>query len=330
LIGQDAPPAKVLALAPFETPVGSFPRVRKSTALYALGAFLKERNYRFVTVTPDTHRRVVKRWTSAVTLEDVFGWNLPFDARLLPPALFTQLRDAGLLDAINAGHISRARCASVGTDLFFHSRFPTDENQSVFFGPDTYRFCRLIRATPEISGVETICDIGCGSGVGGLIAARISRKTKRVVLVDINGEALEFATANAALMGNPIAEFVESDVFAAIDGKFDLIVSNPPYMVDALARQYRDGGGPLGLDLSIRILDESIPRLTPKGRLVLYTGVTIVGGRDPFRDVVVGAAERAGRHFQYEEIDPDVFGEELDAPAYADADRIAAIGAVIG
>jgi hypothetical protein len=38
--------------------------------------------------------------------------------------------------------------------------------------------------------------------------------------------------------------------------------------------------------------------------------------------------DRAGANFTYEELDPDVFGNELDAPSYADVERIAAVGLV--
>jgi hypothetical protein len=64
--------------------------------------------------------------------------------------------------------------------------------------------------------------------------------------------------------------------------------------------------------------------------MLLYTGAAIVDGRDGLRDSLVEALPRFGCTLRYEEIDPDVFGEELEEPAYRDVERIAAIGAVIG
>ena len=57
--------------------------------------------------------------------------------------------------------------------------------------------------------------------------------------------------------------------------------------------------------------------------LVLYTGVAIIGGVDA---VLEAARPRLrGWAWSYREIDPDVFGEELEQPAYGDVDRIAAV-----
>jgi hypothetical protein len=60
--------------------------------------------------------------------------------------------------------------------------------------------------------------------------------------------------------------------------------------------------------------------------LLLYTGAAVVNGRDPFRAAAEGRlAADPGVGWTYREVDPDVFGEELDTPAYAEADRIAAV-----
>ena len=116
---------------------------------------------------------------------------------------------------------------------------------------------------------------------------------------------------------------------SAFEGQFDLILSNPPYLADPLARLYRHGGGELGSELSVQIVEQGIRRLAPGGRLVLYTGSAIVGGKDEFCDTL--RSRLAGRplHFGYEEIDPDVFGEELEHPPYDRADRIAVVGVTI-
>jgi len=59
---------------------------------------------------------------------------------------------------------------------------------------------------------------------------------------------------------------------------------------------------------------------------LFYTGVAIVDGMDPLLAELVPALSNAGLDWRYEEIDPDVFGEELLQPAYRDVDRIAAVG----
>jgi methylase of polypeptide subunit release factors len=114
-----------------------------------------------------------------------------------------------------------------------------------------------------------------------------------------------------------------------VDGAFDLIVANPPYLNDEEARTYRHGGGRWGEALSARILAEGLARLAPGGRLILYTGATIVAGADPLLELLQPHLEQCGWPWSYRELDPDVFGEELEQPAYRDAERIAAVALVV-
>ena len=139
--------------------------------------------------------------------------------------------------------------------------------------------------------------------------------------------ASALAAVNVRAAGLEAVTMVESDLFAAVEGELDLVIANPPYLVDAEHRTYRDGGGARGTDLAERIVREGLPRLAPGGRLVLYTGVPIVDGRDPFRDAI--APLLTGVRARYRELDPDVFGEELERPAYADVERIAAVALVV-
>jgi hypothetical protein len=59
---------------------------------------------------------------------------------------------------------------------------------------------------------------------------------------------------------------------------------------------------------------------------LFYSGVAIVDGKDPFLAELMPVLNHAGLNWRYEEIDPDVFGEELLQPAYHAVDRIAAVG----
>jgi SAM-dependent methyltransferase len=303
---------------------------KTGAALVELGRILQGRGYRFVTVTPTTHERVLARGGEAADLEDVFGWNLPFTRDLLGEAMMTLLSEAGGLAEENGRFRARLRFATAGDRLFAHSGFPTQGEESVFFGPDTYRFLRLLdRAMSDLkaAGPLLLVDIGCGSGAGGLHAAGLLAPGSDIVLADINPVALQFAAANAALAG-VAARTVLSDVLSGVEGAPDIVIANPPYLVDDEKRLYRHGGGALGTALAERIVVEALDRLKPGGRLILYTGTPIVRGRDPFFQSVQGVLKLRGAQFRYEEIDPDVFGEELEKPAYRQADRIAAVGLI--
>jgi methylase of polypeptide subunit release factors len=299
----------------------------RDAGLVALGRHLKARGYRFTTVTPATHARVNARPDNktAATLEDIFGWSRPFSPDVLPEGMAGALRDGGAMAAHDNLCRSTVRFSTLEKQIFMHSAFPTDTADAVFFGPDTYRFANALRTTFRDAGngrTLTIVDIGCGSGAGGLYLRSLQSRPVHLILGDINPAAVRFARINAVLNGCE-ARVVQSDVMRDISDSADIIIANPPYLVDASARVYRHGGGTLGFDLSLRIVDEALGRLAPGGRLLLYTGAPVVAGVDKFREAV---EPRLGAHaFTYEECDPDVFGEELDEPAYAEVDRIAAV-----
>lgn len=303
------------------------------SALLEIGRWLREQNYRFATVTPETQRRINARPANAdaADMRDVFGWSQPFNSDLLPPHITALLVSANALDREAGRWRSRVRFSTLDGGLYLHSAWPTTASDAVFFGPDTQRFVGLIERTllaPHPRPVRRLVDVGCGSGAGGLAAARAcGTDAPHVLLTDINPLALEFAAVNAALAGVTV-RCLHSDVLAAVPGDIDLVIANPPYLVDVGARAYRHGGGDYGDALSVRILRESLARLAPGGRLILYTGAAVVRGEDVFQRAAVPLLQASHARWHYAEIDPDVFGEELEQPAYADVERIAAVGLV--
>ena len=280
--------------------------------------------YRFITPTPATHARVNARPgnTRARDLQGVLGWSRPFDVSAVPANLLAAMHEGNVVVPAEQGWRSLVRASSLNGMLFLHSAYPTTADDSVFFGPDTYRFAQAIEpvlARPVLRAV----DIGCGAGPGAVLIARAHPEAE-VFGVDINEAALRLTRANADAAGVAV-NAVRSDLMTEVPGQFDLIVANPPYMVDPSARAYRHGGGVLGAGLSLKILDAAIERLAPGGTLLLYTGAAIVDGRDPLRDAASARLAGSSLEWCYREVDPDVFGEELEAGAYAEADRIAAV-----
>ncbi len=301
-------------------------------ALYELLRLLASRQYNFITPTPLTHSRVLARADRLVahTMRDIFGWNLPFARELVGDALFSLMQAAGVLRPEHDRYRSAIRVSTLDGALFAHSAYPTLADDAVFFGPDTYRFASFVRANlPALLQQSTMrcVDVGCGSGAGAVAAARRLRASNWL-LTDINPAALRLAAINARQAGVAV-ETIQSDVLAATQGGFDLVICNPPYLADASQRVYRHGGGSLGRELSLRIVAEACERLNPGGRLLLYTGIAMVDGQDPFLAELRGLLDARRYAWDYAEIDPDVFGEELEQPAYADVDRIAAVGLVV-
>jgi release factor glutamine methyltransferase len=246
------------------------------------------------------------------------------------------MADAGVLEIAGPAFCSNVRFSTMEDRMLVHSSFPTEQADAVFLGPDSYRFARLIRHSlgsmdrQGACGPWRILDIGAGTGAGGFQAAELAlRSFPLVVLADVNQRALRFCKINAALNGFENVEIIESDLFANIEGNFDLILANPPYLIDPMARIYRHGGGALGFEISLRIAEEGVSHLAPGGRLVLYTGSVIANGVDLFHEALCSRLWRLGVEFEYEEIDPDVFGEELAHSPYDRADRIAVVSVTI-
>jgi len=297
--------------------------------LVALGRQLRKDSYRFCTPTPSTHARVLARGMRGQNiLTDVFGWNRPFLPAQLPPAYQPLLADRRLFSVDQNGMRARIRFSQLGPLWLAHSGYPTSQADAVFFGPDTYRFAHAVRALadrePGFAPV-TCVDIGTGTGAGGLYSATLFPTLEQVALLDINRRALDFAAANSALNQIPHAQPRQSDILAAWEAPADLIISNPPYLMDRSARAYRHGGGEWGASLSVRILEQALGRLAPGGHMLLYTGSAVVDGQDKFLEVATPVLHQRTIQYRYDEIDPDVFGEELEKSPYDQVDRIATI-----
>ncbi len=299
-------------------------------ALLDLIAALERAGYDFVAPTPATHTRVVARPDKVVAsdLRDIFGWSLAFRPALLPAEMLGFLERAGLTrregDLLKSG----VRVSRIGSHLFLHSAYPTDDAESVFLGPDSYRFADFIRAEiPRIAGARRLVDIGAGAGVGGIMAAALLPGA-RITLVDVNPAALRLASVNARHAGVDV-ELVEGEGIEAVSGPIDLAIANPPFIMDESGRTYRDGGDMHGARLSLDWTLAAARRLEPGGRMLLYTGVAIVDGKDELRTALERELPALSCTLRYRELDPDIFGEELDRPSYRDVERIAAVGAVV-
>jgi len=295
--------------------------------LQALGAT----GYRFVTATPATHARVVARSERRVarSLRDVLGWSLPFAPDIIAPDMLELLRAADVIEERADGMLSSTvRVSSVGDALFLHSSYPTTAHDSVFLGPDSYRFADLILARmQDLQPGARILDYAAGAGVGGITAA-LSQRQARLSLADINPKALFLAQINAESAGLD-AQIVEATTPADLNDGFDLIVTHPPFMIDPESRAYRDGGDLYGARLSLDWVLAGAKKLAPGGRLVLHTGVSIVDGEDVLRPHLEQALPQLGCRLWYHELDPDIFGDELTNEVYADVERIAAVGACV-
>lgn len=125
-----------------------------------------------------------------------------------------------------------------------------------------------------------ILDLGTGSGCLA-ITLSLERPDAQVNAVDISPRALAIARQNSESLGAKL-RLLESDLFAALPReRFDLIVTNPPYVslgavLEPEVRDWEPGealfAGPEGLDLYIRLAREARPWLEPDGLLLVELG----------------------------------------------------------
>jgi len=84
----------------------------------------------------------------------------------------------------------------------------------------------LMAESVEISKGENFLEVGCGTGV---VSISVAKRSAHGVGVDINEKAVKNSKKNAAVQGVTNVEFMVSDVFEKIEGRFDVIICNPPY-----------------------------------------------------------------------------------------------------
>lgn len=149
----------------------------------------------------------------------------------------------------------------------------------------------LARLVPR-EFVDRSLDIGTGSGVHAL---QLASHSNTVVGVDISPRAVAFAEFNTALNGITNARFAIADVVNGLDTAepFNLIVSNPPYLISPeTSVVYRDGP-PESAHVGTRVLTEAPDLLTQDGLLVCLTSWGVSDRSDPVREIR-SIAHRAG------------------------------------
>ncbi len=135
-----------------------------------------------------------------------------------------------------------------------------------------------MRRSPEPCRVLDLCT---GSGCIG-VSVKLLCPQAQVVLSDVSEGALAVAGENARRLGAPV-ELVQGDLFENVQGTFDYILSNPPYIpskvIDGLMPEVRDheprlalDGTEDGLHFYRRIVREATKRLRPGGRLLFEIG----------------------------------------------------------
>lgn len=124
----------------------------------------------------------------------------------------------------------------------------------------------------EARAGELVLDMGTGSGVNAVLAAR---NGARVVAVDINPEALEAARVNADRNGvGKLVDVRHSDVFSSVTESFDLIVFDPPFRWFAPRSLFEAAMTDEGYGAMTRFFRRALDHLLPDGRMLIFFGTS--------------------------------------------------------
>ena len=154
--------------------------------------------------------------------------------------------------------------------------------------PDTETLVELaIQEANSMDKPLTIVDIGTGSGAIALSLAHYI-KDVQIHTIDISSKAIEIAKKNAkSLSLEKKVDFYQGDLLSPIkgllEGKVDLLVSNPPYITSkdmlSLQREVKDfepslalDGGMEGLDFYDKIINQGMDYLSYQGKIILEIG----------------------------------------------------------
>ncbi|MBE7090689.1 MAG: peptide chain release factor N(5)-glutamine methyltransferase [Clostridiales bacterium] len=192
--------------------------------------------------------------------------------------LLTPLQIENITALINERATGKPLAYVLGNANFYGYTVKVDE-RVLIPRPETELLTERVIA--ELKEGDTVLDLCTGSGA---IAITLAKNTKAIVFAsDISEDALTLAKENAANSGAEIT-FIQSDLFHELNQKFNVIVSNPPYIpsaeIETLEREVKDheprlalDGGEDGLDYYREIAKTARKFLETEGVLFLEIGI---------------------------------------------------------
>lgn len=169
----------------------------------------------------------------------------------------------------------------LGIVEFYRRDFKTDA-RALIPRPETEELADILLKQYPLPDSPQILDMGTGSGVLGITLAK-EIPGAAVTCADISPDALSLAKENAGSLEASNVSFTQSDLFSAVEGSFDLIVANLPYVPEtdrpSLAPELAYDpdlalfGGQDGLDIIRTFLQEALSHLNSGGIIALEIGI---------------------------------------------------------
>lgn len=150
------------------------------------------------------------------------------------------------------------------------------DNSNEIYEPaeDSYLLERFVKE----KAFGRVLEIGTGSGILAIVAAK-SINVRNVLAVDINPKAVEFVSFEAKKNNLQRFKVIESDLFSNVEGQFETIIFNPPYLPQDYLESVGCGkvavkdlalyGGKKGYEIIIDFLNQVSQYLAPKGKILL-------------------------------------------------------------
>ncbi len=170
----------------------------------------------------------------------------------------------------------------LGTVEFFRREFKTD-GRALIPRPETEELIEHCLELIPKEGELRILDMGCGSGIIGLTLAAELGDRVVVTCADTSREALSLTEENITLLELENVTILETNLFSNIEGKYDLIVANLPYVPEldrpTLAPELAHDpdlalfGGKDGLDIIKEFIQKSTAHLKNNATVALEIGI---------------------------------------------------------
>ena len=156
---------------------------------------------------------------------------------------------------------------------FYHGALEFEVPEGVYYPRED---SLLLAKTLEKENLanKRILEIGCGSGFLSIVMARMGAE---VIACDVADEAVKTTKENALANGIKIA-CTKSDIFSEINGIFDLIVFNPPYLPDE-SNDKTYSGGKTGREVIEKFVKQAKKHLEKDGKILLLIS-SLTGEKD--------------------------------------------------
>lgn len=193
--------------------------------------------------------------------------------------------------------------------------------QRVWMGADSVVFAELLADHLKGSKLDSTLDMGCGTGIQAMMAARHSRCC---LAADYNPRAVAFTRLNAHINELPMIEARVSNLFSGIEEKFDLVLANPwhcnwdsetleeiPGIVDGLQQHLKPGGRCLmvvnayvrkGRDILVEFMEDfcrrhefDVEMRAVNHNVELHNQAALQAGKDTYRVFYFVILKKTGR-----------------------------------